>query len=41
MSAKTSEIKSSHVAFISHPMEVAHLIEEAASATSKFAIGAR
>jgi pimeloyl-ACP methyl ester carboxylesterase len=41
MGAKTSEIKSSHVAFISHPMEVAHLIEEAASETSKFASGAR
>jgi pimeloyl-ACP methyl ester carboxylesterase len=32
MGAKTSEIKSSHVPFISHPAEVARLIEQAASA---------
>jgi pimeloyl-ACP methyl ester carboxylesterase len=31
MGARTSEIKSSHVAFISHPKEVARLIEEAAT----------
>lgn len=30
MGAKTSEIKASHVAFISHPTEVARLIERAA-----------
>jgi pimeloyl-ACP methyl ester carboxylesterase len=30
MGAKVSEIKSSHVAFISHPVEVARLIEQAA-----------
>ena len=32
MNAKTSEIKASHVAFISHPREVARLIEQAAGA---------
>jgi pimeloyl-ACP methyl ester carboxylesterase len=32
MNARTSEIKSSHLPFISHPQEVAALIEEAASA---------
>ena len=32
MGAQTSEIKASHVAFISHPREVARLIERAASA---------
>ncbi|MFL5562875.1 MAG: alpha/beta fold hydrolase [Gemmatimonadaceae bacterium] len=35
MGATTSEIKSSHVAFISHPREVTRLIEQAATATSK------
>jgi len=30
MGAKTTEIKSSHVPFISHPAEVARLIEQAA-----------
>jgi pimeloyl-ACP methyl ester carboxylesterase len=35
MGAKTSEIKSSHVAFISHPDTVAKLIEEAATASGK------
>ena len=35
MKAKTSEIKASHVAFISHPAEVARLIEQAAAATAK------
>ena len=35
MGAKTSEIKASHVAFISHPNEVAHLIEKAAGAATK------
>lgn len=30
MNAKTSEIKASHVAFISHPAEVARVIEQAA-----------
>jgi pimeloyl-ACP methyl ester carboxylesterase len=35
MGAKTTEIKSSHVSFISHPAEIARLIEEAASATMK------
>jgi pimeloyl-ACP methyl ester carboxylesterase len=33
MGAKTIEIKSSHVAFISHPAEVARLIEQAASSS--------
>ncbi len=33
--AKTTEIKASHVAFISHPREVANLIVEAASSTVK------
>ena len=32
MGARTTEIKSSHVPFISHPVEVAQLIEQAASA---------
>jgi pimeloyl-ACP methyl ester carboxylesterase len=35
MGAKTSEVKSSHVAFISHPDLVARLIEEAAGAAAK------
>jgi pimeloyl-ACP methyl ester carboxylesterase len=35
MNAKTSEVKSSHVAFISHPDVVAKLIEEAAAAAAK------
>ncbi len=35
MNAKTSEVKSSHVAFISHPDVVAKLIEQAAAATAK------
>ena len=35
MGAKTTEIKSSHVPFISHPPEVARLIEQAASAAAK------
>lgn len=35
MGAKTIEIRSSHVPFISHPGEVARLIEQAASATAK------
>jgi pimeloyl-ACP methyl ester carboxylesterase len=35
MAAKTTEIKSSHVPFISHPREVARLIEQAASAGVK------
>lgn len=34
MGAKTSEIKSSHVPFISHPAEVARLIEQAAGAVA-------
>ena len=33
--AKTIEIKSSHVPFISHPAEVARLIEQAAMAAEK------
>ena len=32
MGAKTTEIKSSHVPFISHPEEIAKLIEQAAGA---------
>jgi len=35
MGAHTTEIKSSHVPFISHPKEVAKLIKEAASAAAK------
>ena len=35
MGAKTSEVKSSHVAFISHPDVVARLIEQAAAAGAK------
>lgn len=35
MGAHTSEIKASHVAFISHPQEVTRLIEEAATAPAK------
>ena len=35
MGAKTEEINASHVAFISHPKVVAHLIEEAAAAAAK------
>ena len=33
MGAKTTEIKSSHVSFLSHPGEVARIIEEASRAT--------
>lgn len=33
--AKTTEIKASHVAFISHPKEVTKLIEAAATAAMK------
>lgn len=35
MNAKTSEVKSSHVAFISHPDVVAKLIEDAAAGAAK------
>ena len=35
MNAKTSEVKASHVAFISHPDLVARLIEQAAAAAGK------
>ena len=35
MNAKTSEVKASHVAFISHPDVVARLIEQAAAAAPK------
>ena len=35
MNAKTSEVKASHVAFISHPDVVARLIEQAAAAAAK------
>jgi pimeloyl-ACP methyl ester carboxylesterase len=35
MNARTSEVKSSHVAFISHPDVVARLIEQAAAAAGK------
>jgi len=35
MGAKTTEIKSSHVPFLSHPAEVARLIEQAARAAGK------
>jgi pimeloyl-ACP methyl ester carboxylesterase len=35
MGATTKEIKSSHVVFISHPVEVARFIEQAASAPAK------
>jgi len=35
MNAKTSEVKSSHVAFISHPDVVANVIEQAAAAPAK------
>jgi hypothetical protein len=35
MNAKTSEIKSSHLPFISHPENVAALIGEAASANPR------
>ncbi len=34
MGAKTTEIKASHVVFISHPKEVARIIEEAAAAVA-------
>jgi pimeloyl-ACP methyl ester carboxylesterase len=34
MGAKTTEIKASHVAFVSHPREVAQLIEQAATAAA-------
>ena len=37
MGAHTSEIKASHVAFISHPKEVVALIEKAAEATKSTA----
>ena len=33
--AKTIEVNSSHVAYMSHPKEAAKLIEEAASAVAK------
>ena len=35
MGAETSEIKASHLPFISHPGEVARLIEQAASAAER------
>jgi hypothetical protein len=35
MGAKTVEVASSHVSFISHPTDVAKLIEEAATAATK------
>jgi pimeloyl-ACP methyl ester carboxylesterase len=35
MGAKTTEIKSSHVSFISHPAEISRLIEEAANSAVK------
>jgi len=35
MGAKTSEVKASHVAFISHPAEVTKLIEDAAMSAGK------
>ena len=35
MKAKTSEVKASHVAFISHPDVVARLIEQAAAGVAK------
>jgi hypothetical protein len=38
LNARTTEIASSHVAFLSHPREVAKLIEEAATAAP---VGAR
>jgi hypothetical protein len=41
MGAKTIEIKSSYVSFISHPAEITRLIEEAASATVKYVSRAR
>ena len=34
MKARTTEIKSSHVMYISHPADVARVIEEAAKATA-------
>ncbi|MEH1843593.1 MAG: hypothetical protein V7L25_00890 [Nostoc sp.] len=34
INAQTTEIKSSHVAFISHPKEVVKLIEQAATVQS-------
>jgi hypothetical protein len=40
MNAKTSEINSSHLPFISHPQKVAALIEEAATATAATATAA-
>ena len=33
--AQTSEIKASHVAFISHPQEVVQLLESTAAATTR------
>ncbi len=41
MGAHTSEIKASHVAFISHPQQIARLIEEAATAPVQEAAAAR
>ena len=41
MNAKTSEVKASHVAFISHPDVVARLIEQAAGAAAKSAAPSR
>ena len=35
MGAKTVEVSSSHAVFVSHPNDVARLIEQAASATAK------
>ena len=34
MNARTTEVKSSHVMYISHPADVARVIEEAAKATA-------
>jgi len=41
MGAHTSEIKASHVAFISHPQQIARLIEEAATAPVEQAAAAK
>lgn len=41
MNAQTTEIKSSHVAFLSHPKEVVKLIEAAATAPAKEAVVGR
>jgi hypothetical protein len=35
MAAKTVEVSSSHAVFVSHPTDVARVIEQAASATVK------